>query len=91
MPKVAFYSHFTRFTKGEKETLVKAEDVREAIASLVVKYGEEFSSRVLKTNGEPREFVRIFLNNKDIRFLGNLDAKTLPEDEVLIVPAAAGG
>ncbi len=86
-----FYSHFTRFTHGEKETEIAAVNIRQVIDGLVLKYGEAFRSRILKDDGETKEFVRIFLNNKDIRLIGNLDAHTGPNDQVLIVPAVAGG
>jgi molybdopterin converting factor small subunit len=91
MPRVTFYSHFTRFTRGEKEAKVDADDVRQTIGRLVERYGEEFRGKFVKENGELREFVRIFLNDKDVRFIGNLDAKTGEDDEVLVVPAVAGG
>jgi molybdopterin converting factor small subunit len=91
MSKVTFYSHFTKFTRGEKETQVEAKNVRQAIDGLVSKYGDSFRSRLLREDGAPKEFVRIFLNDKDIRLLGNLEAATGPDDHLLIVPAVAGG
>ena len=91
MPRVTFYSHFTRFTKGERETAVEATTVRQAVESLARMYGDEFRLRLLKENGEPKEFVRIFLNDRDIRYLGNLEATTGPNDQLLFVPAVAGG
>ena len=91
MPRVTFYSHFTKFTNGDKETEVAAANVRQAIENLVAKYGDAFSARLLKENGELKEFVRVFLNNKDIRLIGNLDATTQPGDQLLFVPAVAGG
>jgi molybdopterin converting factor small subunit len=89
--KVTFYSHFTKFTRGEKEAEVEGNNVRQAIDALVTKYGEAFRSRLLREDGEPKEFVRIFLNDKDIRLIGNLEAATGPDDHLLIVPAVAGG
>jgi len=91
VPRVTFYSHFTRFTHGDKETRVEADSVRRTIDDLARQYGDEFRSRLLKENGEPKEFVRIFLNDRDIRLLGNLEARTGPEDQLLFVPAVAGG
>ena len=91
MPRVEFYSHFARFAKGEKEVTVEGASVRDTINHLTGLYGNDFASRLLKENGEPKEFVRIFVNGKDIRLIGDLDAKTGPEDQVLLVPAIAGG
>ena len=91
MSKVTFYSHFTRFTRGDKETEVSAGNVRQVIEALAQKYGEAFRSRIIGPDGEPKEFVRIFLNEKDIRLAGNLETPTGPDDRLLIVPAVAGG
>ena len=91
MPRVVFYSHFARFTRGDRETIVEGVDVKDTIDHLVQSYGTEFASRLLDDLGNPKEFVRIFVNDKDIRLLGNLDARTAPGDEVLIVPAITGG
>lgn len=88
---MTFYSHFTKFTQGEKGTEVEGGNVKQVIDNLVEKYGDGFRSRLLSEDGQPREFVRIFLNGKDIRLVGNLEASTAPEDQILIVPAVAGG
>ena len=91
MSRVTFYSHFTKFTHGEKETEVEAGNIRQVIDGLAAKYGDAFRSRLLNEDGAPKEFVRIFLNDKDIRLVGNLDAPTGPNDQLLIIPAIAGG
>lgn len=91
MPRVTFYSHFTKFTGGDREIDIDAGNVKQVVAGLTLKYGDAFRSRLLNDNGEPKEFVRIFLNNKDIRLLGNLEAETRREDQLLFVPAVAGG
>ena len=88
---MTFYSHFSKFAQGDKHADVEGANVRQIIEALVQKYGEGLRSRLLEDDGEPREFVRIFLNNKDIRLVGNLEAPTGAEDQILIVPAVAGG
>lgn len=65
--------------------------MRQAIEGLALKYGDGFRRGLLKDNGELKEFVRLFVNNKDTRLIGNLEADTRPEDELLFVPAVAGG
>ena len=91
MSRITFYSHFTKFTHGDKETEVVAGNIRQIIDGLAAKYGDAFRNRLLDEDGVPKEFVRIFLNDKDIRLVGNLDAPTGPNDQLLIVPAIAGG
>jgi molybdopterin converting factor small subunit len=91
MPKVVFYGHLTRFTGGDREAHVEARDVRETLQSLSSKYGEQLGSKLLGLNGNPGEFVRVFLNNKDVRLLGGADTLVSTTDTLIIVPALAGG
>ena len=42
-------------------------------------------------NGEPRPFLNIYVNDEDIRFLGGKSYKFADKDEVLLIPAVAGG
>ena len=88
---MTFYSHFTKFTRGDRETEIVAANVRQAIDGLVSIYGDGFRQRLFKDNGEPKEFIHIFLNNRDIRLIGNLEAEIGPDDQLLFVPAVAGG
>ncbi len=40
---------------------------------------------------ELQDYVRIYLNNEDIRYLEDLDTPVGPADDVSIIPAIAGG
>jgi MoaD family protein len=40
---------------------------------------------------ELRRFVNIYVNNEDIRYLGDLATPVAASDEVSIIPAVAGG
>lgn len=40
---------------------------------------------------ELRQFVNVYLNNDDIRYLQDLDTPVVEKDEVSIIPAVAGG
>lgn len=91
MPRVIFYSHFTKFTRGEKEAEIVGTNVSQVIDGLVLRYGDTFRTRLLGNNGGLKEFVHVFLNGKDIRLIGNFGAATLPDDQLLFVPAIAGG
>jgi MoaD family protein len=45
----------------------------------------------LFNNGQLRQFVNIYLNNEDIRYLQTLDTPVKDGDELAIIPAVAGG
>lgn len=45
----------------------------------------------LVDGGQLRQFVRIYLNDEDVRFTGGLETEVLDDDVVTILPAVAGG
>lgn len=49
-----------------------------------------FRGQVLD-DGQPRQFVNIYVNDEDIRYLGKLEAPVQEGDVVSILPAVAGG
>jgi sulfur-carrier protein len=40
---------------------------------------------------ELRRFVNVYVNDEDVRFIGGLDAELGDGDQVVILPAVAGG
>ena len=38
-----------------------------------------------------RRFVNVYVNDEDVRFLGGLDAEVSDGDQVVVLPAVAGG
>ncbi|GAA4117132.1 MoaD/ThiS family protein [Nocardioides fonticola] len=42
-------------------------------------------------NGDLRRFVNIYVNDEDVRFLGGLEADLSDGDQVVVLPAVAGG
>jgi molybdopterin synthase sulfur carrier subunit len=47
--------------------------------------------RLLDENGNITRFANVFVNGRDIRDLDGLDTPVMPDDEVTILPPAAGG
>jgi len=76
---------------GENE-VVSAEGatVGEILASLDKAY-PGLTERICDEQGNVRRFVNIFLNDEDIRFLGEKETAVKDGDEISIVPAIAGG
>jgi molybdopterin converting factor small subunit len=42
-------------------------------------------------DGDLRRFINVYVNDEDVRFLGGLDASVSDGDNVVILPAVAGG
>ena len=42
-------------------------------------------------DGDLRRFVNIYVNDEDVRFIGGLEAPLADGDEVVVLPAVAGG
>jgi len=75
---------------GESSVSVEAGDLRSAIDQLDARF-PGFRGRLLDDDGEPRQFVNLFLNEEDVRLGRGLDSPLGERDEIAIVPAVAGG
>ncbi len=42
-------------------------------------------------DGDLRRFVNVYVNDEDVRFIGGLDAELADGDQVVVLPAVAGG
>jgi molybdopterin synthase sulfur carrier subunit len=62
-------------------------DVLKRLASL----RPNLAPRLLDEDGNIPVFVNVFVNGRDIRDLRGLDTTVTPDDEVIILPPAAGG
>jgi molybdopterin converting factor small subunit len=45
----------------------------------------------LVDDGDLRRFVNVYVNDEDVRFIGGLDAELSDGDQVVVLPAVAGG
>ena len=75
---------------GEATVTVDAGNLRSAIEQLDARF-PGFKGRLLDEDGQPRQFVNLFLNDADVRLGQGLDAPVTDSDEIAIVPAVAGG
>lgn len=91
MPKVKLYGGLVQAAKGKKETEVESTVLSAVIDELVNLYGADFKQKILDPKGNLANFVRIFVNDKDIRFLQNLDTKLTETDVIILMPAIGGG
>ena len=42
-------------------------------------------------DGDLRRFVNVYINDEDVRFIGGLEATLADGDQVVVLPAVAGG
>jgi molybdopterin converting factor small subunit len=64
------------------------------LGDVVADVSNQFPSlraRLVDDGGNPYPFVTYYLNDEDIRFAGGFGAPVRDGDEVIIVPAVAGG
>lgn len=90
MPNFRIPGPLRNLSGGESVVPVEAADLRGAIDQLDSKF-PGFKGRLLDEDGEPRQFVNLFLNDEDVRLGAGLDSKLSESDEIAIVPAVAGG
>ena len=77
-------------TGNAAEVTVSASTVGLALDALETKH-KGIKARICDEKGAVRRFVNVFVNDEDIRFLGNLDTPLKDGDHLSIVPAIAGG
>ena len=77
-------------TKGAADVQVDADTVSDLIEDLERQY-PGLRDRLVEDNGELRRFINIYVNQEDIRFLQGEKTSLKDGDEVVIVPAIAGG
>lgn len=79
-----------RVTNGQDKVSVEAANLEEVIKSLQDEF-PGFKDRVCDEQGQLRNFVNVYVNGEDVRFLDGLQTTTKEGDEISIVPAVAGG
>ena len=79
-----------RLTDGQDKVNVDGGTVDEAVSSLDQQY-PGIRERLCDESGGLRNFVNLYVNGEDIRFLDGLSTPIESGDELSVVPAVAGG
>ncbi len=79
-----------RITNGQDKVAVEGSTLDEVISSLDAQF-PGIRERICDDQGDIRNFVNIYVNGEDVRFLDGLGTTTSAGDELSIVPAVAGG
>ena len=78
------------FAGGAREVRARGGTVAEVLRDLGDRHGE-LLARLLDERGELRPFVNVYLDSRDIRTLGGMQAAVQPGGVLSILPAVAGG
>jgi len=75
---------------GAKEVDVSGTTVGEALTSLVTRH-PALREQLLTGDGELNRFVNVYLDGQDIRYLDELATPVAEHDQIIVLPAMAGG
>ncbi len=78
------------YTRGADEVRAQGATVAEALRALGTAC-DGLLTRVLTPEGEPRQFVNIYLGSRNVRALRGMETPVNEGDVISIVPAVAGG
>jgi molybdopterin synthase sulfur carrier subunit len=88
--KVQIPAPLRSLTGGADQVDIEAKDIASLVESLESKH-KGMKERLCDASGNLRSYVRIFVNDEDIRFLQEKQTALKAGDTVAIVPAIAGG
>ena len=78
------------YTGGEKAVAGEGATLAEVIDDLEANH-PGIKERLIEQDGDLRRFVNVYVNDEDVRFIGGLDTTVSDGDEVVVLPAVAGG
>ena len=77
------------YTGGEKAVTGEGASLTALIDDLETNH-PGIKDRLIE-NGDLRRFVNVYINDEDVRFIGGLEAELSDGDQVVVLPAVAGG
>jgi molybdopterin synthase sulfur carrier subunit len=77
------------YTGGEKAVDASGSSLSALIDDLEANH-PGLKDRLIE-NGDLRRFVNVYVNDEDVRFIGGLEAPVSEGDQVVVLPAVAGG
>ena len=89
MTSIKIPSPLRVYTDNQAQVNVSGSDVGTALNDLVTQYPE--LRQHLFNGADLRNFVNVFLDDEDIRFLDGLKTEITAEDNLRIIPSIAGG
>jgi len=77
------------YTDGEKAVSAQGATLAALIDDLEANH-PGIRERLIE-NEDLRRFVNVYINDEDVRFIGGLEATLADGDQVVVLPAVAGG
>lgn len=75
---------------GQRELTAEGGNVGEVLRALVAQHPDT-ARQLFGADGELNRFVNVYLNDEDVRVLEGLETSVGERDELVILPAMAGG
>jgi molybdopterin converting factor small subunit len=88
--RVLLPNAFQKHTNGEREIKSAASNLPALITEIESTF-PALRTHLRDENGEVRRFINFYVNEEDIRFLGNEKYTFQDGDEILVIPSIAGG
>ena len=77
-------------TNGERVVEIGGANLKECLVNLDHRY-PGIRGRIVDDSGELKQYIIIYVNGEDVRFLQGINTPVSSGDELSIVPAVAGG
>ena len=88
--RVLLPNAFQKHTNGTREIRSEAGNLPQLISEIETQF-PALKSHLRDDQGQVRRFINFYVNEEDIRFLGNEKYSFQDGDEVLVIPSIAGG
>jgi len=79
-----------RLTDGQDKVTVNSTNIKNMMDDLEANF-PGMKKRLCDDEGNLRNFVNVYVNGEDIRFLNGIETSLKNGDEISLVPAVAGG
>ena len=88
--KVLLPNAFQKHTNNVREIESTARNLPELVAEMESRF-PALRQHLRGEDGQVRKFINFYVNEEDIRFLGNETYAFQDGDEILVIPSIAGG
>jgi len=84
-------SILSKATGGQRYIRVSASTLGDTLDQIKSLYGETLSKKLFEPTGEPKQLLSFYINGRNARLLGFLEAKLDDGDEIVVIPSVSGG